>query len=420
MKLLHNFIRRIQRTLSETAFVWIHEINTAFRDEAVLVFMIIVPLGYPLLYSYIYNNEVVREIPVAVVDNCRSSLSREYIRLLDASQYANVTQQAPDLESARELMRREKVYCVLHIPADFSRNLNTGRQTRVFAFCDARTLLYYRQFSLANTDVSLKMNARIKLAQAGNTTRRQDDITTAPLQYREVNLFNPTTGIASSILPAVLILILQQTMLLGVAINAGTMREKNTFRLFSPIAHHSGGMLQIVLGRSLCYMPVYIATSVYILGITPMLFHFNRLVHFADIVAFMLPYLLAISFLAQAVSHLVKTRESSMMMILFSSLVLLFISGISWPWCSIPPFWKVVSYLFPSTFGINGFVRMTNEGAHLSQVSFEYTGLWIQAFAYMLLAMYTTRKDISQSCRKFNRLHRKPKANRTESASIGA
>jgi len=121
------------------------------------------------------------------------------------------------------------------------------------------------------------------------------------------------------------------------------------------------------------------------------------------------PYLLAVAFLAQVVSHFVRTRESSMMVILFSSLVLLFISGISWPWCSVPTFWKIVAYLFPSTPGINGFVRMTNEGARLSQVSFEYAALWIQALCYMLLAMVVMKRDIRQSCRNFNRQHRRPK-----------
>ena len=96
MKLLQGIVRKFWRSVSETAFVWIHEVNTAFRDEAVLVFMVLVPLGYPLLYSFIYNNETVREIPVAVVDQSRTSLSREYVRSLDASQYTDVAEYADD------------------------------------------------------------------------------------------------------------------------------------------------------------------------------------------------------------------------------------------------------------------------------------------------------------------------------------
>ena len=407
MRPFRNIARIFWRSVSETAFVWIREISTAFRDEAVLVFMVLVPLGYPILYSFIYNNETVRDIPVAVVDESRSSLSREYVRNLDASQYVDVESLPDNIADARELMKRHKVYGVVYIPSDFSRNVNTSKQAYVYLFSDASTLLYYRQSAIANTDVSLKMNAKIKMMKAGNTTERQDEITAAPLRYEEVNLFNSKTGIASFLLPAVLMLILQQTMLLGVGINAGTMREKNMFRLFGPIARHAGGTFEIVLGRSLCYIPVYIANSFYVLGITPMLFRFNRLASFPDMAAFMLPYLLAVAFLAQVVSVFVRTRESSMMVILFSSLVLMFISGISWPWCSMPVFWKVVACLFPSTPGINGFVRMTNEGASLSQVPFEYTMLWVQAIVYMLLAMLVMKYDIRQSCRNFNRMHRK-------------
>ena len=188
MNFMRNIIKRFWRTVSETAFVWIHEMNTAFRDEAVLVFMILVPLGYPLLYSYIYNNEIVRDIPVAVVDESNSSLSRQYIRNLDASQYTNVTQTPANIKEAQELMRRSKVYGIVRIPADFSKNINTGKQAYVYAFCDASTLLYFRQFSIANTDVSLGMNAKIKIKQAGNTTDRQDALTAAPLKYEEVNV----------------------------------------------------------------------------------------------------------------------------------------------------------------------------------------------------------------------------------------
>ena len=344
---------------------------------------------------------------MAVVDESNSSLSRQYIRNLDASQYTNVTQTPANMKEAQELMRRSKVYGIVRIPADFSKNINTGKQAYVYAFCDASTLLYFRQFSIANTDVSLGMNAKIKIKQAGNTTDRQDALTAAPLKYEEVNLFNSTTGVASYLLPAVLMMILQQTMLLGMGINAGTMREKNMFRLFSPIARHAGGTFEIVLGRAFSYIPVHIANAFYVLGITPMIFHFNRLEHFPDVVAFITPYLLAVAFMGIVVSHFIKTRESSMMVILFSSLVLLFISGISWPWSAVPAFWKNVAYMIPSTFGINGFVRMTNEGARLSQVSFEYTGLWIQAICYFVLAIYTTRLDIRQSCRNFNRQHRR-------------
>lgn len=418
MRLLREIARKFWRSVSETAFVWIHELNTAFRDEAVLVFMVVVPLGYPLLYSYIYNNELVRDIPVAVVDESQSSLSRQYARSIDASQYTRVVAHPDNLGSAKEMMRRSEIYGIVHIPSDFSLRINSGQQASVQVFSDVSSLLYYRQISIANTDASLSMNAKIKVARAQNTTDRQDRLTAAPVEYEEVDIFNSTTGMATFLLPAVLMVILQQTLLLGVGINAGTMREKNMFRLFRPIARHAGGVFEIVLGRSLCYIPVHIANSFYILGIVPLMFGFNRMAHFPDLLAFMVPYLLAVAFMAQVVSHFVRTRESSMMVIMFSSLIFLFISGISWPWAAEPVFWKAVGCLVPSTLGINGFIRMTNEGARLSQVSFEYIGLWIQAAFYLILAMAVMRSDIRKSCADFNRQRRKSRRKRPENPAI--
>lgn len=407
MNILKKISKTLLRTVSETAFVWIRELSTAFRDEGVLVFMVLVPIGYPLLYSYIYDNEVVKEIPVAVVDESNSVLSRQYVRNLDATESVLVSERPADLGEAQEMMRRCKVYGILLIPSDFSKNILTGKKAWVYTFTDASTLLYYRQISIANTEVSVAMNAEVKVSRSRNTTDRQDELTAAPLKYEEVDIFNPEVGMATFLLPAVLMLILQQTTLLGVGINAGTMREKHAFRLFRPIAQHKGGLFEIVLGRSLCYILVYIANSFFVLGITPMLFHFNRLYHFPDLAAFMLPYLLAVTFMAMCVSYFIRERETCMMVILFSSVFFMFVSGISWPWPSVPAFWKVVGSLAPSTLGMNGFVRMANEGARLSQVMPEYIGLWLLALLYFALAMRVTWLDIRNDCRAFNRARRR-------------
>ena len=79
-----------------------------------------------------------------------------------------------------------------------------------------------------------------------------------------------------------------------------------------------------------------------------------------------------------------------MMIYVFTSVPLLFISGISWPGTAIPKFWEVVSWLFPSTFGINGFVRINNMGATLTDVLTEYRVLWIynSFISYILIYIF--------------------------------
>ncbi len=360
------------------------ELRNIFRDSGVLIFFILVPLAYPLLYSFIYTNEVVREVPVAVVDADRSATSRDYLRRTDATADIRIAAYCANMEEARELLKHREVYGIIYIPSDFTSRLSRGEQSYVSLFSDMSGMLYYKAVLTSNTNVSLDMNARIKVARAGNTTQEQDKVTEHPIAYEEVSLYNPQNGFAAFLIPAVLMLILQQTLLLGVGISAGTAREHNAFRNLLPVSRHYTGLLRIVLGKSWAYLLVYIPISVYVLGVVPRLFRLNQIGAPHDIALFALPYLLACIFFAMTVSVLVRHRETCIMLIVFSSIPLLFLSGVSWPGSALPAFWKGFSYFFPSTFGVNGFLKINNMGGELTSVRTEWTVLWAQAIVYFL------------------------------------
>ncbi|MCR5574831.1 MAG: ABC transporter permease, partial [Bacteroidaceae bacterium] len=122
-------------------------------------------------------------------------------------------------------------------------------------------------------------------------------------------------------------------------------------------------------------------------------------------------YVLAITFFAMTVSMMVRGREKTIILFAFMSVPLLFISGISWPGSGIPAFWKVVSYLFPSTFGINGFVRMNTLSANLNQVATEYHALWLQTGIYFIITCLVYRWQILMSKRRVVQEYREKKEN---------
>jgi ABC-type multidrug transport system, permease component len=368
-----------------------------FRDQGVLIFFILVPLMYPLIYGFIYTNEVVREVPVIVVDDSHSSLSREFIRKVDATADVEIKTYCSNMEEAKQLMKERKAYGLIYVPSNFSKDVALGRQTKVSIYCDMSGLLYYKGILLSATAVSLDMNKNIKISRAGNTTNRQDEITAHPIEYDNVALFNPQNGFAAFLIPAVLILLIQQTLLLGIGLSAGTAREHNRFKDLVPINRHYNGTLRIVMGKGLSYFMVYSIISVYVLCVVPRIFSLNQIGHPDALILFMLPYLAACIFFAMTASIAIRNRETCMLIFVFTSVPLLFISGISWPRAAIPPFWKYVSYIFPSTFGINGFVRINNMGASLNEISTEYKALWIQAGVYFLTTCWVYRWQILRS-----------------------
>lgn len=394
------FWNRTREGLLDACHVWWQEMKGVVKDEGVLIFFILVPLAYPLLYSWIYNNEIVHEVPVVVVDDSRSALSREFVRHCDASPDVMVKCHAADMEEARALIGRQEVKGIYYIPSDFSTRLARMEQTAVSVYCDMSLMLTYKAIFQTATAVSQDMNGKIQIKLSGNYTDREDEITTMPLKSDDVPIFNSTSGYGNFILPGVLMLIIQQTLVLGIGLAAGTARETNRFRELIPISRHYRGVLRIVTGKAMCYLMIYAVLSAYLTLVIPRLFGFVNMVKGATLATIMLPYLLACIFFGMTVSCLIRYRENVMLIVIFCSVPLLFLSGVSWPQSNIPGLWQGVSWLFPSTFGVRAFVRTSMMGATIDDVATEYAMMWIQTLAYFFIACAVYRYQISLSRRK--------------------
>ena len=197
-----------------------------------------------------------------------------------------------------------------------------------------------------------------------------------------MTIFNPQAGFASFLIPAVLMLVIQQTLLLGMGMRCGTAREKNL-----PIADGAGEEIM----RCLAWLLLYVPVSVYVLCVVPRLFRLPCLERADDLALFLFPYLLACVFFARSLGRLMKQREICIPFIVFTSVPLLFISGISWPASAMPEWWKALSLVFPSSPGIRGFVALHNMGARLEDVRPEWCLLWLQAAIWFTVAMVANR-----------------------------
>ena len=378
-----SIFHKILKWLDDAAYVWRFELRQVLRDEGVLLFCIVVPLIYPLLYSWVYNNENIREVPVVVVDQSHSALSRQFIRMCDASSEVHVVSYAVDLDDAQSLVSRQIVKGIYLIPEDFATRVNRMQQATVSVYCDMALMLTYKAIYQTAMAVSQQMGAEIQTKLSGNYTAREDLITTSPLDIEEVAMFNPQAGYGTAVLPAVLMLIIQQTLALGIGLAAGTARERNRYGDLVPIHPSYGGIGRIISGKTLCYLMVYAIMTVYLTIAVPKMFHFIHIATWQDLSLLLIPYLLACVFFGMTVSCLVRFRENVILLVVFVSLPLLFLTGVSWPQTSIPGYLQGVSWLFPSTFGVRAYLRLNSMGASVADVSSELRCLWIQVAAYL-------------------------------------
>ena len=392
--------RIIKEGLHDMSIIWANEMKMTVKDEAVLIFFLLASTIYPFLYSWIYNNEVVREVPVAVVDYSHSAESRKFIRLCNASPDVKVAYHCTSLAEAKDLVGRQKAKGVLYFPSDFDTNICRGEQAHVSVFCDMSLMLTYKAIYQTAQAVSSHMGSEIQLASSTGFTDRDDEVTVRPLEFDEVSIFNPTGGYGSFLLPAVLILVIQQTLLLGIGLAAGTNRENNRYGELIPIDQHYRGLFRIVMGKALCYFMIYALVAAYLTMILPSLFHFPLLGSLRSLIGLMVPYILACIFFGITLSCLVRYRENVMLLVVVTSLPFLFLSGISWPSEGIPAFWKGISWLLPSTFGVKGYIAVNSMGATLQDISQEYFALWAQSLIYFFTSCLFYKVQIDRAIKQ--------------------
>ncbi len=393
---------RIISHLKAMFYIFVDEVKNIFKDRGVMILVVVAVLAYPLLYCSLYINETLVDVPVAVVDASRTPRSAEFIRHLDATRDVSVTDKPATMQEAQQAFNEGKVHGVIYLPADFDKKINKGEQAIVSVYSDMSSFLYYRAMVLSTNYVSLDMGKEIQINRlnAIGVTGEQQAMISDPIPYDSVILYNEGMGFASFLMPAILILIIHQTLFFGIGMAAGTAREENRFHELVSSSVHRGGTFRVILGKALAFFSLYLLWSVYLLGFIPWLFNLPHIGNPFTLLEFVIPFLLATIFFSMTVSVFVPSREIQMILLLFFSLILLFLSGISWPQSNINGFWKVFSWLFPATFGIQAYFKINTMGASIHEVGFEQIGLWVQTAVYFVSTLVVYRWQLKKHINK--------------------
>lgn len=305
-----------------------NEFRTIFKDGGVMLILIFALIIYATAYSLAYGSQVLRNVPIGVVDECRTPTSRSLIDTFNAGPNTYVAYNPTSMEEAKELFYGRKIYGVVYIPSDYEEKLYGGEQANVAIYADASYFLMYRQvFQEVVTSIG-KTGAMVEfqrlIAKGANIPQAQ--ATTQPVIYQSHNLFNPYLGYGTFVMPAIIMVIIQQTMLIGIGMIGGTWREFGLYRKLCPAGRRRMSTLPIVLGRGLVYALIYAVTCTYILGLHYRLFHFPMNGATGAVMLFMAAYLAACIAMGIAVSTLFRYRENSLLLLLWTSIPVLMLS----------------------------------------------------------------------------------------------
>ena len=361
---MRRFISDIWRVVTE-------EWRSVWHDEGVVLIVVFALFIYGISYSLGYGGEVLEEVPVAVVGR-QGGIGRKLTRTLDSSPKIEVAYELSDMGEAEQLLRNRKVWGVVALSADLDEDILAGRQSRVAILGDASYFLAYREVAEGAVAAIQQMNAMI-IAQRNGAYR-------PPIVYEQRNLFNPSLGYGVFVMPAIILLIVQQTVLIGVGMVSATRRERG-------VHLPSQSPLAITVGRTLAYLAIYAVTLGFMLTVHYSLFDYPMRGEWWQCVAVVAPYLLAVILLAQAVGALFRRRESSIVWLLWLSIPFLLISGVSLPPQAFPQWLYVVGRVVPSSAAVDAWIAIQSRGASLSDIAPQLMLLCSLVILYGLLAL---------------------------------
>ena len=379
------------KKLKQLFKVYCNEFRIVIHDPGIIIFFLFLPLAYPIIYSLIYNPELVRDVEVVVVDNDRSDLSRQLVRNFNATQEAWVIGYASNLAEARRAMDNHDCYAILEIPQGFGKKIKNNEQGNAVLYCEMSLLLRYRSLLVASTNVAQAMGAEILSEKIDLLAPLAETVVDGDLMpIKNVTMGNIEGGFDSFIMPGVLILILHQCIILASGMAGGAKRERPSLIGYNSF-NEQPSVLMTMFGQMLCYITILLVPIIYLVHYVPLMFSFPMAGDLFQILMFLLPMVLACVGLGWCFQGIVWERESVFVLWVVTSVIFLFLSGLTWPRYAMPGFWKAISDCIPATWGMEGFIKMNANGASLAQVRDCYINLWILAGVYMVLAYCVQR-----------------------------
>lgn len=364
------------------------EIGLIIPDRNLISVLLIAPLFYSFFYGSIYFNKVETDVPVVVIDQDQSTTSRKFIRMLDASQLVSVSEDACDMNTAKKKIISGEAQAIVFIPTNFEAELKSGKGSDIKSFLNTSHFLISNDINKAVNEVAATLSAGIRLkyfqTQGYNFEQAKELIEPVKVEIRP--MFNFTESYGDFLIPSVLIIVLHQTLLLGLSESVAKEREQNT--LSSLFSSAGNKITTAIIGKGFLYIILY---SVYAAFFFSVNFYVFKLPFNGSTSAFVISTLLmltAVVFMSIFISSFFERKIIAIQFLTLSSYPVFLISGYSWTFDALPLPIKALAGLIPFTPYSNAVIKLTMMEGRFENVYPQMIHLFILALLFFAAAYY--------------------------------
>ncbi len=363
------------------------ELKALFSNPVVVLTVFGGVVFYSFLYPLPYSQQTPREQTLSVVNLDKSQASYQLERMVDATPQVKVMRRDSSIEDAKQAFLDQRVSGILVIPENFYKDLLMGKSTTLAYAGDASYFLVYGTLveGLAKAGGTLAAKTKVSRLIVNGEPLVLASQHYSPTQQNLKPTFNPRMGYVDYVVPAVFVLILQQTMVIASGMMIGTQKLQRGY--WSQLSS-----LQLIVLRTVVLVPIYYILSMYYFGASFTMHGVNTIGHPFEILTLLLPFLLTACFIGLWLGTVTPRRELVTLVVLLSSMPLIFSAGFIWPVEAIPQPLIWFSKLFPSTPAIQGFLALNQMGADWRQIAPQWTLLWVQTAIWFIITWYQLAK----------------------------
>lgn len=359
---------------------FIFTLRTILTTRPIVSTLIMAVVIYGFFYPAAYQSQVASQLPIAIVDQDQTSLSRTITRKLEVIRAVRVVSHTANFAEAQQLLKEQKVDAIFLIPAHLETSVLRGENSGLALYLSGAYLIRTREIGQGLSG-TIKNAIGEKLAPLLQTVHLEPSI-----NLYEFPLYNPLAGYGSYIFPAVAALIVQQTLLLGIGFLIVFLKQSN-FQFDLPK----------LVGITLACTFIGVLSCLYYFGFIFWLQDYPRDANMSALLIATPVFVLSVVCLSLWLGSLFDRPERAAQILTFTSVPFFLLTGASWPLESMPVWMSQFAWIIPSTAGVRQFIQINQMHASLSDIYMNLIVLITLAVIFGAMAYYRLCQKVQKS-----------------------
>ncbi|WP_312088627.1 ABC transporter permease [Chryseobacterium sp.] len=341
------------------------EVRKVSKDSSLFLILLLAPILYAFIYGSIYFNKGEEKVKMALVDDDGTAVSRLLTQQFDATPMIEIIPSS-NLSEAKEKMYRGDVQGYFYIQSDFEKNILSQKQANVNVVLNASRFLPSSDLLSTVTKVCLTVGAGVRKTYFNKQGMSDDEAMkmTNPINMDYRPLYNSGMTYGDFLLPGLLAIILQQTLLIGVAAAFASEREENLLNKLYETS--KANISKIILGKTMLYVVVFMIFGIFFSIVNFSVFGVQIRGNYWDLAVIYTLFVIAITTLAMLIGSFFKTKLLVFQVLVFSSYPIFLITGYSMPYQALPKLVQGLSDVLPTSPFLKTYISIVQSGGSLS------------------------------------------------------